>query len=87
MTGVVSHRNDVVADAALTDLGAHFADGCEYFQGLTIFVLEVSGLGLDWLMTWSYLPAIALAAVAAVALAGLVRFFVLLALDPSPLAG
>lgn len=54
---------------------------------LTVFVLRVSGLGLDWLMSWSYLPALALAAVAAFALAGLLRFFVLLALDPSPLAG
>jgi hypothetical protein len=71
-------RGTGLAIAGATLLGA---------LALTIFVLEVSGLGLDWLMTWSYLPAIALAAVAAVALAGLVRFFVLLALDPSPLAG
>ncbi|MFQ5350726.1 MAG: hypothetical protein ACE5EG_09815 [Thermoanaerobaculia bacterium] len=54
---------------------------------MTLFALQVSGLGLDWLRWGSYLPALALAVVAALAMAGLVRFFVLLALDPSPLTG
>ncbi len=53
---------------------------------LAIFVLEASGIGLGWLVAWSYLPTLALAPVVAGALAGLLRFFVLLALDPAPLA-
>lgn len=54
---------------------------------LTAFVVDVSGLGLDWLWGWSYAPAMALAAVASAAVAALARFFVLMALDPAPLAG
>ena len=53
---------------------------------LTAFVLEVCGLGLGWLWLWSYAPAIAIIAVATFAVAVLARFFVLIALDPSPLA-
>jgi hypothetical protein len=53
---------------------------------LSLFVLRVSGLGLDWLLRESYLPALALTGLAALGLAGLLRFFVLLALDPAPLA-
>jgi hypothetical protein len=52
---------------------------------LSLFVLRVSGLGLDWLLRESYLPALALTGLAALGLAGLLRFFVLLALDPAPL--
>ncbi len=44
MTGIMSHRNDVIADASLTDLGAHLADCCKYFQRLMIFVRELTPL-------------------------------------------
>ncbi len=54
---------------------------------LAVFALDVSGVGLGWLWGWSYAPAVALAAVASFAVAALARFFVLMALDPAPLAG
>ncbi len=62
--------------------------GSSLLVGLTLalFVLQASGVGLGWLVVASYLPVIVLGPVAALALAGLVRFFVLVALDPAPLA-
>jgi hypothetical protein len=71
-------RGTGLAIAGTTLLGA---------LALAIFVLRVSGLGLDWLMWWSYLPAVAFNVGAALALAALLRFFILLALDPTPLSG
>ena len=53
---------------------------------LTAFVLDVSGLGLGWLWWWSDAPAVAVLAVATFAVAALARFFVLMALHPSPFA-
>ncbi len=54
---------------------------------LAVFVLRACGLSLEWLAWWSYAPALALSAVAAFGVAALARFFLLLALDPRPLAG
>ncbi len=62
--------------------------GSSLLVGLTLalFVLQASGVGLSWLVAASYLPVMVLGPVAALALAGLLRFFVLVAVDPAPLA-
>lgn len=61
--------------------------GCSLLVALAVavFVLQVTGEGLDWLGAWSHLPAVVLATVAALAVAGPLRFLVLVARDPSPL--
>ncbi len=61
--------------------------GCALLVALAfaVFVLQVTGEGLKWLGAWSYLPALVLASVAALALAGPLRFLVLMVRDPSPL--
>lgn len=52
---------------------------------VTLFALQVSGEGLGWLAHWSYLPALLLSVVAALAISGPLRCLALLARDPSPL--
>ena len=44
MAGAMRHRNDIVTDTSLTDLRTHIANGCEYFEDLSIFVVELSRL-------------------------------------------
>ena len=51
---------------------------------LTVFLLRLTGPGPEWLLGWSHLPALLLAPAAVLALSGLVRFFALLAANPSP---
>ncbi len=58
--------------------------GSSIFVALTlmVLVLHATGYGSSWLTGWLYLPVAILAPAAAVALAWLMRFFVLVAADP-----